>query len=315
MKAKIIDGIKIAQKIKQEVLKEILEFKKKLKITPKIVSITVGDNPATKIYLNTQCKICKELGVDIEILNFKENISQKEIEKKISKLNNDEKVHAIILNLPLPQHLNKRKIQNLISPKKDVEGITSENLGKLFYAEEKFLVAPCTALAIMECLKETKINLKSKEVVIVGHSEIVGKPVLLMLLSSLLSSPTVTVCHIATKNLDFHTKKADVLIVAVGKPNLITENMVKKGVVIIDVGINYVNVKECGGKEIINEKSNETKVKLVGDVDFENVSKKASFITPVPGGVGPVTNSILMKNLVNLLKQQYGLPLDGYKIF
>ncbi len=315
MKTQIIDGKNIAKRIKDEVLDEILKFKNKFKIIPKIASITVGENSATKIYLNTQLRICNDLGIDIEIFNFKENISQKEIEKKILDLNNDKKINAIILNLPLPQHLNKRKIQNLISPKKDVEGITSENLGKLFYTSEELLVAPCTALSIIECLKETKVNLKSKEVVIVGHSEIVGKPVLLMLLSSLLSSPTVTVCHIATNNLSFHTKRADVLIVAVGKPKLITENMVKRGVIIIDVGINYVNVKNCNDKKIIDQKAKNPKLRLVGDVDFENVSKKASFITPVPGGVGPVTNSILMKNLVNLLKLQYGLSLNGYKIF
>lgn len=315
MNAQIIDGIKIAQKIKQEVQNDLIEFKNRVGIVPKIVSIITGDNPASKVYLNNQCKICSELGVDVEILELKQDISQKEIEEKIIKLNNDNNINAIMLNLPLPSHLNQRKIQNLISPKKDIEGITAENLGRLFYAETPFLVAPCTALSIIECIKETKIKLKGKEIVIIGHSEIVGKPVLLILLSSVLSSPTPTVCHIATKELVFHTRRADILIVAVGKANLITEDMVKEGVVVIDVGINRVKVLDQNGKEVIDEKTGKPKTKLVGDVDFENVSKKASFITPVPGGVGAITTSILVKNLANLLKLQYNLPVEGYKLF
>ncbi len=311
----IIDGNKIANRIKNEVQQQLEELKNKFSITPKIVSIIVGENPATKVYVNTQCKVCEELGVKIEVLSLNNDITEDELEQRIEQLNADKDVNAIMLNLPLPQQLNQRKLQNKILSLKDVEGITAENLGKLFYAETPPVVAPCTALAVIECLKETKVELKGKEVVIVGHSEIVGKPVLMLLLSSLFSSPTPTVCHIATKNLAEHTKNADVLIVAVGKPNLITADMVKEGVIVIDVGINRVKILDENGKEIIDEKTGKPKTKIVGDVDFENVSKKSSFITPVPGGVGAVTPCILIKNLVNLVKLQYNLPTEGYKIF
>ncbi len=314
MMAQIIDGKKIAQRFQQEIYDELNKIKSTLNISPKIVSIIIGDNPATKVYVNNQCKLCNELGIEFVFLNLNDDISQQEVEQKILQLNNAKDVNAIILNLPLPPHLNQRKLQNQISPLKDVEGITAENLGKLFYAETSPIVAPCAALSVIECIKFTQIELKGKEVVIVGHSEIVGKPILLMFLSSLLNSPTPTVCHIATKNLKEHTKRADILIVAVGKPNLITEEMVKDGVVIIDVGINRVKMLDENGKEIIDEKTNKPKTKIVGDVDFENVLKKASFITPVPGGVGAVTTCILIKNLINLIKLQNSLPVEGYKI-
>ncbi|MEN3013824.1 MAG: bifunctional 5,10-methylenetetrahydrofolate dehydrogenase/5,10-methenyltetrahydrofolate cyclohydrolase [Endomicrobiia bacterium] len=315
MLAKIIDGVKIAEKIKLEVKSGIEEIKNKSKFTPKVASIIVGENPATKVYVNNQCKIFEELGIKIEIIQLKENATQQEIEQLITNLNLDPTTNAIMLNLPLPQHLNQRHLQNKISPIKDIEGITAENLGKLFYAEVPLTVAPCTALSVIECLKETGIELKGKETVIVGHSEIVGKPILLMLLSSLLSSATPTVCHIATKNLQEHTRRAEILIVAVGKPNFITADMVKDGAVVIDVGINKIKVLDENGKEIIDEKSGKPKTKIVGDVDFENVSKKASFITPVPGGVGSVTTCILAKNLLHLLKIQLGFHIEGYKIF
>lgn len=315
MTAQIIDGTKIAQKIKQEVQDELSFIKSNFNLTPKVVSIIVGDNPATKVYVNNQCKICNELGINVEILQLKETTTQQELEQLITKLNNDNTVNAIMLNLPLPQHLNSRKLQNMISPQKDIEGVTAENLGKLFYAEVPPVVAPCTALAVIKCLKETQVELKGKETVIVGHSEIVGKPVLLMLLSSLLGSVTPTVCHIATKNLAQHTKRAEILIVAVGKHNLITADMVKEGAIVIDVGINRVKVLDENGNEVIDEKTGKPKTKIVGDVDFENVSKIASFITPVPGGVGAVTTCILAKNLVNLVKLQLNLKVEGYSIF
>ncbi|MCX7716179.1 MAG: bifunctional 5,10-methylenetetrahydrofolate dehydrogenase/5,10-methenyltetrahydrofolate cyclohydrolase [Endomicrobia bacterium] len=315
MPAQIIDGVKIAERIKNEVKYEIIEIKNKFNLKPKIVSIIIGENPATKVYVNNQIKICNEVGIEVELLQLDQNISQNEIENKIIVLNNQKDIHGIMLNLPLPQHLNSRKLQNLISPAKDVEGVTAENLGKLFYAELPPIVAPCTALAVIECIKETKVELKGKETVIVGHSEIVGKPTLLMLLSSLLKSVTPTVCHIATKNLTEHTRRAEILIVAVGKPNLITEDMVSNDVIVIDVGINRVKILDKDGKEIIDEKTGKPKTKIVGDVDFENVSKKASFITPVPGGVGSVTTCMLTKNLVNLIKIQLNIEVSGYKIF
>lgn len=315
MTAQIIDGIKIAQKIKKEVLNELNFIKTNFSLIPKVVSIIVGENPATKVYINNQRKICNELGINVETLQLRETITQQELEQLIIKFNDDNTINAIMLNLPLPQHLNSRKLQNMISPQKDIEGITAKNLGKLFYAETPLIVAPCTALAVIKCLKETKVDLKGKETVIVGHSEIVGKPVLLMLLSSLIGSVTPTVCHIATKNLSEHTKRAEILIVAVGKPNFITADIVKEGVIVIDVGINRIKVLDEKGNEVIDERTGKPKTKIVGDVDFENVSKIASFITPVPGGVGAVTTCILAKNLVNLVKLQLNLEVEGYKIF
>ncbi|MCS7232079.1 MAG: bifunctional 5,10-methylenetetrahydrofolate dehydrogenase/5,10-methenyltetrahydrofolate cyclohydrolase [Elusimicrobiota bacterium] len=315
MVAQIIDGIKIAERIKTEVKDELLYIKNRFNLIPKVVSIIVGENPATEIYVNNQCKICNEIGINVEVVKINKNTTQQELENKIIQFNEDESINAIMLNLPLPPHLNQRKLQNMILPIKDIESVTAENLGKLFYAETPLVVAPCTALAVIECLKETKIELKGKHTVIVGHSEIVGKPILLMLLSSLLNSPTPTVCHIATKNLIEYTKLAEILIVAVGKPNLITEDMVKDNAVVIDVGINRIKLLDKNGREIIDEKTGKPKTKIVGDVDFENVSKKASYITPVPGGIGPITTCILAKNLLNLTKIQLNLPIEGYKIF
>lgn len=312
--AQIIDGIKISERIKNELIIELQEIKNKFNQKPKLSSIIVGDNPATKVYIKNQSKILDELEIPYEIIELKEQTKESELEELISQLNNSNEITGIMLNMPLPAHINSRKMQNKISPQKDVEGITAENLGKLIYAEINPVVAPCTALSVIECLKETKVDLKGKETVIVGHSEIVGKPILLMLLSSLLGSVTPTVCHIATKNLAEHTRRAEILIVAVGKPGLINGDMVQPGVIVIDVGINRVKMLDANGKEIIDEKTGKPKTKIVGDVDFPSVASKASFITPVPGGVGSVTTILLIKNLINLFKLQTGEKVDGYKI-
>ncbi len=309
----IIDGTKIAQRIKEELKIELEEVKTSLGKEPLLVSIIIGDNPATKVYVKNQCKIFDELQIKYELVELPQEIKENELEERIVKMNNEPQITGIMLNLPLPPNINQRKIQNTISPLKDVEGITAENLGKLVYAEFTPIVAPCTALAVIECLKETKVELKGKNTVIVGHSEIVGKPILLMLLSSLLGSVTPTVCHIATKNLAEHTKNAEILIVAVGKSKLITAEMVNDGVIVIDVGINRVEVVDEKGQPVIDEKTGKPKTKIVGDVDFESVSRKASFITPVPGGVGSVTTVMLARNLVNLFKTQLGLKVKPYK--
>lgn len=313
MTAQIIDGIKIAQRIKEEVKNQLQVVMNKVGKEPKVASIVVGENPATTVYVKNQCKIFDELKIPYQIVNLENDTTEEKLEEEISRLNNSSEVTGIMLNMPLPQHINSRKMQNKILPSKDVEGITAENLGKLIYAEFSPVVAPCTALAVMECLKETGVELKGKNAVIVGHSEIVGKPVLLMLLSSLLGSVTPTVCHIATKNLPEHTKEADILIVAVGKAGLINGEMVKDEVVVIDVGINRVKVFDDKGIQIIDEKTGKPKTKIVGDVDFDSASQKASFITPVPGGVGSVTTILLAKNLLNLFKLQVGEKVEGYK--
>ncbi len=315
MSAQIIDGVLIAQKIKEELKCQIESLKKKTEKMPKVASIIVGENPATKVYIKNQCKIFDELKIPYEIVELKNDVSESELVKKIEGLNVDGDISGIMLNLPLPPQINSRKIQNKILPAKDIEGVTVENLGKLVYSEINPIVAPCTALSVIECLKETKVDLKGRETVIVGHSEIVGKPVLLMLLSSLTNSVTPTVCHIATNNLSGHTKKADILIVAVGKAGLINGEMVKDDSIIIDVGINRIKIFDDNGTAIIDDKTGKPKTKLVGDVDYDSVSQKASFITPVPGGVGSVTTILLIKNLLNLFKLHIGEEVEGYKFY
>ncbi|OQW98706.1 MAG: bifunctional 5,10-methylene-tetrahydrofolate dehydrogenase/5,10-methylene-tetrahydrofolate cyclohydrolase [Elusimicrobia bacterium A5] len=284
MSAKIIDGNKIAESLKQGLKSELEKLKEKLVL----VAVQVGENPASKVYIKNQKSSCEEAGIIYNLVQLAETISESDLIAEIEKINRDKKVTGIILQLPIPPHINSRKIQMAIKPEKDVEGVTPENLGKLLYADTKPTVAPCTALSVMECIKSTGENIKGKEAVIVGHSEIVGKPVTLMLLSSLLDSATPTVCHIATKDLATHTKRAEILIVAAGIPGLIKGNMIKEGAIVIDVGINCI------------------KNKIIGDVDFDEAVKVAGYITPVPGGVGAVTTVILLKNLLYLYKTQIG---------
>ncbi len=306
MSAKIIDGNEIASKIKENIKLEIEKLKMSTKKTPVLCAIQAGENPASKVYIKNQKNSCEEVGIEYKLLQLSENITEDELLGTVNDLNKDNSVTGLILQMPLPKNINPKKIQMSIAPDKDVEGITPPNLGMLVYAGVNPVVAPCTALAVLECLKSTNIELKGKETVIVGHSEIVGKPLTLMLLSSLFESVTPTVCHIATKNLKDHTLRAEILIVAVGKAGLITKDMVKEGVIVIDVGINRIPVKDEKGNLIIDEKTGKPKTKIVGDVVFEEVNKKASFITPVPGGVGAVTTVMLLKNLLHLWKMQLG---------
>jgi len=300
--AKIIDGNKIAEGIKAEVKSELGKLSEK----PVLVAVQVGDNPASRVYIKNQKASCEEIGMGYNLVQLDEKISENELISEIKKLGQDEKITGIILQMPLPAHINSRKIQMSIPSEKDVEGVTPANLGKLLYADVKPTVAPCTALSVMECIKSTGENIKGKEAVIVGHSEIVGKPVTLMLLSSLLESATPTVCHIATKDLASHTKRAEILIVAVGKPGLIKGNMVKNGAIVIDVGINRIQIKDEKGNSIIDEKTGKPKMKTVGDVVFDEAKEVAGYITPVPGGVGAVTTVILLKNLLGLYKIKIG---------
>lgn len=284
MRNKIIDGKEIASRIKKEIVSEISLIKKERKFLPKLVSLIVGDIPQTVSYCNSQRKVCLELGIEFEIIKLNENISQQQLANKIEKLNGDNLVGGIILNLPLPSHIKQYEVQNKISQLKDVECVTSRNLGELIYTDKEPKIYPCTAQAVVECLRKTRVSLKGKEIVIVGHSEIVGKPLSMLLLKSKFNSPTVTVCHISTRDLLFHTKRAEILIVAVGKPNFVNSSMIKKGSIIIDVGINKLNDS------------------IVGDVNFNDVIKKASKITPVPGGVGAITSYLLIKNFITLCK-------------
>lgn len=276
--AEIIDGKKLRDKILDNLKLKIDGFDKK----PKLVVILVGDNPASKIYVNNKKKMAEKVGIISEVINYPSSISEKELLVKIEELNKDEAVTAILVQLPLPEHISKENVMNTIAPEKDVDGFTPYNFGKLFSGEEP-MVYPCTPKGILLLLDEYGVSLEGKHVVIVGRSNIVGRPLSQMILNR---NATVTVCHSHTKNLSEITKTADVLISAVGK-NIIEGKMIKSGCVVIDVGI----FKDENGK-------------TRGDVDFENVSKSASYITPVPGGVGPMTIASLMLNTVELFEKK-----------
>ncbi len=276
--AEIIDGKKLRDKILDNLKLKIDGFDKK----PKLVVILVGDNPASKIYVNNKKKMAEKVGIISEVINYPSSISEKELLVKIEELNKDEAVTAILVQLPLPEHISKENVMNTIAPEKDVDGFTPYNFGKLFSGEAP-MVYPCTPKGILLLLDEYGVSLEGKHVVIVGRSNIVGRPLSQMILNR---NATVTVCHSHTKNLSEITKTADVLISAVGK-NIIEGKMIKSGCVVIDVGI----FKDENGK-------------TRGDVDFENVSKSASYITPVPGGVGPMTIASLMLNTVELFEKK-----------
>lgn len=282
----IIDGKIIAEKIKEGVKRDIEELKAK-GIVPKLVSIIVGENPASIVYMNQQKKNCEKIGIDYEILKLPEDISEEKLCENIENLNKDEKTTGIILQLPLPKNFDTRKIQSKISPIKDVEGVNPENMGWIVYG--RATIGPCTALAVKEIIEYIGVDLYGKEVVMVGHSDIVGKPVALLLVDKF---ATTTICHIGTSDagkLKEHVERAEILIVAVGKANLIPGDWIREGCIVIDVGINKVGDK------------------IVGDVEFEKAKEKASWITPVPGGVGTVTTAILLRNTVLLAKRIKGV--------
>jgi len=286
MGAQLIDGKAVARRVKEEVKKEIVELKEKHKAYPFLLAVQVGENPASAAYLKSQKKGCEEVGIDYQVQQLPKETSEEKVIQLIKEKNQDEKITGIILQMPLPQQINAEKLQESIDPSKDIEGVTPQNMGLLFYGWPGLV--PCTALAVMELIDSTGTSIKGKEVTLVGHSSLVGKPLALLLLSSPFDSATTTVCHIATRNLDRHTRRAEILIVAVGKPGLIKGDMIKEGAIVIDVGINRVEGK------------------IVGDVVFEEAKEKASLITPVPGGVGPVTTAMLLKNTVKAWKIQLG---------
>lgn len=273
----ILDGKALRDKLLAQLKLKVDSFETK----PTLVVILVGDNPASKIYVNNKKKTAEKLGIISEVINYPENISEDVLLDKINDLNNDDNVTAILVQLPLPKHIDKFKVVDAISPKKDVDGFTPENFGKLFAGEEPY-VYPCTPKGILLLLDEYKIDLDGKHVVIVGRSNIVGKPLSQMMLRR---NATVTVCHSHTKNLSDITKTADILVSAVGE-KIIEENMLKSDCVVVDVGI----FKDENGK-------------TRGDVDFEKVSPLTSFISPVPGGVGPMTIASLMLNTVELFEK------------
>jgi len=282
--AQLIDGKAVARRVKEEVKKEIVELEEKHKSSPLLLAVQVGENPASAAYLKSQKKGCENVGINYQVQQLPQEVSEKELIQFIKEKNQDSKITGIILQMPLPEQIDAGKVQEAIDPLKDVEGVNPQNMGLLMYGWPGLV--PCTALAVMELIESTGTSIKGKQVTLVGHSSLVGKPLALLLLSSPFDSATTTVCHIATRDLDAHTRRAEILIVAVGKPGLITADMIKEGAIVIDVGINRVEGK------------------IVGDVVFEEAIEKASLITPVPGGVGPVTTAMLLKNTIEAWKIQ-----------
>ena len=274
---KILDG----KLIKGQILDELKSEVSRLSIKPKLVVIQVGDIDASNIYINQKRKMAEYVGYDFSLLKFPLDVKEEEILNEIDRLNHDNSVHAILVQMPLPMHLDAHKIQNAISVLKDVDGLSDVNAGVLFHNKKSLF--PCTPLGVMELLKRYNINVTGKDAIVVGRSNLVGKPMAMMLTNN---DATVTLCHSKTENLKKYTIHADILVVAVGHPNLITEDMVKEDAIVIDVGINRVNGKLCG------------------DVDFDNVSKKTSYITPVPGGIGQMTVAMLGKNVLLAYKMQ-----------
>lgn len=277
----LINGKELAKKIRGELKLEVDSLREN-GIIPKLAVIMVGDDKASEVYVRNKSKACNEIGIEFEEFLLKSNIKQEELIDLIKKLNDRKDVHGILLQSPIPEHLNIREAFDTIDYRKDVDGFNPVNIGKLAIGEDAFV--SCTPYGVIKMLEEYNIVIEGKRAVVIGRSNIVGKPLIQCLLNK---NATVTICHSKTKNIAEITKEADILIAALGKPKFVKENMVKENAVVIDVGINR------------NEEG-----KLVGDVDFENVSKKASYITPVPGGVGPMTIAMLMNNVVKATKKQ-----------
>jgi methylenetetrahydrofolate dehydrogenase (NADP+) / methenyltetrahydrofolate cyclohydrolase len=294
MTAQIISGTEVAKTIREELQKEVAELKAKHNIVPGLAVVLIGENPASKSYVAGKDKAALALGIYSQKINLPESTLEADLLQLIDKLNKDPKINGILVQLPLPKHINETKVVYAIDPKKDVDGFHPVNLGKLMIGEPDFI--PCTPHGIQELLIRSGTKIEGAEVVVIGRSNIVGKPIVNILLQKAPgANATVTVCHTGTKDIKAHTLKADIIIAAAGRPNTLTADMVKEGVVVIDVGVNRVG-KTAEGKDI-----------LVGDVDFEKVKEKAKAITPVPGGVGPMTITMLMVNTVKAAKIAHGI--------
>lgn len=272
--AKIIDGKAISSQIREEIAQKVKEYNAKTGQLPGLAVVIVGENPASQVYVRNKKKACEQVGFNSWVYEMPEDTTQEELNALIDKLNNDNGVHGILVQLPLPKHLDEEQVILRIRPDKDVDAFHPYNVGRITIGNPKFL--PCTPAGIMELLHRSNIEISGKECVVIGRSNIVGKPMALLLLSE---NGTVTVCHSRTRDLKEVCKRADILVVAIGKADFVTADMVKEGAVVIDVGMN----RNADGK-------------LTGDVDFASVSEVASYITPVPGGVGPMTITMLLQN-------------------
>ena len=278
--SKIIDGKAVSQSVKDRIKEQAAQLKEKYGVTAGLAVIIVGDDPASRIYVNNKKKACEYVGFDSYEYALPEETTESELLELINKLNNDDRIDGILCQLPLPKHIDENVIINNIAPNKDVDAFHPVNVGKIMIGDYSFL--PCTPAGVMELIASTGVDVKGKECVVVGRSNIVGKPMSMLLLHK---SGTVTICHSKTKDLKAECKRADILVAAVGVPNLIKGDMIKEGAVVIDVGMNRL---ENG--------------KLCGDVEFETASKAAGYITPVPGGVGPMTIAMLMQNTLTAAK-------------
>jgi methylenetetrahydrofolate dehydrogenase (NADP+)/methenyltetrahydrofolate cyclohydrolase len=289
----LIDGQKISAQIREELKSEIDKLKAAGKKVPGLVTILIGENPASQVYVRSKIKDCEEIGMKTKAEKHPGNISEKNLLDLVRKYNDDPDYNGILVQLPLPEHIDENKIIEAISPQKDVDGFSPTSIGNLVIGKDTF--ASCTPAGIQELLIRYNIETKGKHVVVLGRSNIVGKPIAnIMLQKKEHANSVVTVCHSAAKNIRDYTSQADILIAAIGKAEYVKSDMVKDGVVIIDVGINRVE-----------DPTRKKGYRLVGDVDFENVSKKCSYITPVPGGVGPMTRAMLLKNTFKAY-QKYG---------
>ncbi|MCI6842349.1 MAG: bifunctional methylenetetrahydrofolate dehydrogenase/methenyltetrahydrofolate cyclohydrolase FolD [Eubacteriales bacterium] len=282
--AKIIDGKQIAKEVRAEIAAECAELKKK-GIIPGLAVVIVGTDPASQVYVRNKKKACEEVGFRSEVFELPEETTEEELLALVKKLNEDVNIHGILVQLPLPEHLDDEVIIANIDPKKDVDAFHPSNVGKIMIGNYDFL--PCTPAGVMVLLEKSGIDVSGKECVVVGRSNIVGKPQAMLLLHA---NGTVTICHSRTKDLAEVTRRADILVVAIGKADFITGDMVKDGAVVIDVGMN----RKADGK-------------LTGDVDFATVEPKASYITPVPGGVGPMTITMLLRNTLTSAKKHAGI--------
>ena len=294
MTAQIIKGSEVAKQIREELKQEIAELKEKHNVVPGLVTILVGEDPASQVYVGAKEKTSEALGIYSERHDLPADTSEEDLLALVDKLNKDPKIHGILVQLPLPKHIDTTRVLYAIDPKKDVDGFHPVNLGKLMIGEPDYI--PCTPHGIWQLLIRSGVQIEGAEVVVVGRSNIVGKPIANILLQKQKNAnATVTICHTRTRDMAFHTKRADIIIAAAGKAKAITADMVKEGVVVIDVGVNQIGTT-ADGKRI-----------LAGDVDYEAVKEKASAITPVPGGVGPMTITMLMLNTVRAAKLAAGL--------
>ena len=294
MTAKLVSGIEIARQIRAEIAAETIRLKERFQVVPGLVTILVGEDPASMSYVTGKQKAAREIGFHSVQENLPETVREEELLALINRYNHDPKIHGILVQIPLPKQISEKKVLYAIDPKKDVDGFHPMNMGKMMIGEADYL--PCTPAGIQQLLIRSGVKMDGAEVVVVGRSNIVGKPIANILMQKQPgANATVTVCHTKTKEIASHTRRADILIVAAGRPKAITAEMIKEGAVVIDVGVNRIGMNESG------------KAKLCGDVDFDSVREKAGMITPVPGGVGPMTITMLMANTLKAAKLATGI--------